>query len=180
MPDELQSAGPLSWLPATCSTPALAALLGISVRAVRDLGASGVLLPAKGRGRWQLLASVHAYHDRLRNQAAGRGANTSLVDERAKREAIEREIAEIRLAEIKGEVLTVAEVSSMWTAFARKMRGLMLAFPAKARSTIPHLTPHDQQTLTELMRDALNDLADEVEQGLIGAEPEPLRAEGEP
>jgi phage terminase Nu1 subunit (DNA packaging protein) len=154
----------------------MAALLGLSVRAVRDLAAQGVLTPAVGRGRWRTLESLHASIDRLRNQAAGRGANTSLVDERAKREAIEREIAAIKLAEIKGEVLTVEETSAMWAALCRKFRGLMLGFPAKARSTIPHLTPHDQQTMTELMRDALNDLADEVEQGLIGAEPEPLRA----
>lgn len=180
MSDELPSAGPLSWLPATCSTPALAALLGISVRAVRDLGASGVLIPAEGRGRWQTLPSTHGYLARLRNQAAGRGASTSLVDERAKREAIEREIAEIKLAEIKGEILTVAETSAMWSALCRKFRGMMLAFPAKARSTMPHITAFDQATMTEMMHDALSELADEVEQGLIGAEPEPLRAEGEP
>jgi phage terminase Nu1 subunit (DNA packaging protein) len=153
----------------------MAAMLGISVRAVRELAANGVLVRAPQRGHYLTLPSLHGYHDRLRNQAAGRGSSTVLADERAKREAVEREIAEINLGKIKGEVLTLVEVTERWTGFAGIMKRHVLALPSKLRQTIPHMTAHDQETARQLVYDLLNTLADEIEAGLVGADPAPLR-----
>jgi len=163
------------WLPETCSRADLAVLLGLSTRAVSDLAARGILVQAAQKGWYQTKASLDAYHDQLRRQAAGRGGELNLSDERAKREAVEREIAEINLGKIKGEVLALDEVSEAWSGLVKKVKAMFLGFPSKARQTIPHLTAHDQETLRQLAVDGLNDLAEEVEAGLIGADADEMR-----
>jgi phage terminase Nu1 subunit (DNA packaging protein) len=167
--------GPLAWLPATCSKADVAALLGVSLRAAGDLAATGVLVQAEQRGFYQVLPSIHAYHDRLRASAAGRGSSTALADERLRNESVQREMNELKLAEIKGEILTLSEVSGAWTAYTRLVKAMFLAMPGKARSTIPHLTAHDQETLRQIAVDGLNELAEEIEVGLVGADAEEMR-----
>lgn len=176
MPRDVTVGG--SWLPETCNRADLAVLLDIGVRGVTELAATGVLVPAAQRGFYQTLPSIHAYIGKLRKQAAGRGGELSLNDERAKREKIGREREEIELAQLRGEVLTLDELSSAWPALCLKVRGILLAFPSKARGLVPHLTAHDQEKLRQMAVDGLNELADEVEAGIVGASPEELRPDG--
>ena len=61
------------WVPETCSRYDMALLLGISIRTIADLAAVGVLKPAAQRGWYLTLPSLHAYLEKVRNQAAGRG-----------------------------------------------------------------------------------------------------------
>lgn len=165
------------WLPETCNRADLTVLLNINTRSVTDLAARGLLVPAAQRGWYQTKPSLDAYHDHLRKQAAGRGGELSLSDERAKREVILREKDALELAKIKGEVLSLAEVADGWTGLVKKVKAMFLAFPSKARQTIPHLTAHDQETLRQIAVDGLNDLAEEVEAGLIGADADEMRTD---
>ena len=168
-------AGPVEtggkFLPEVCSRADLSVMLDISVRGITDLAATGVLVRAEQKGFYQTVPSIHAYIGKLRAQAAGRGGALNLNDERAKLAQVERQAAEIRLASTRGEVLTLKEVSEAWTGLVRKVKATVLAFPSRARSTIPHLTAHDQETLRQIAVDGLNELAEEVEMGLVGAEP---------
>lgn len=165
-------------IPVSISRSELAKFLGISTRAVNDHALRGNLVRAPQAGRFLFQESVQKYTASLRDQAMGRSTatGTTLQDERAKTEAVNREIAEIKLAQLRAENLTYAEVSESWSNLASMLKQKLLALPSKARSTIPHLTAHDGQTLNLLIRDVLSELADEVESGaVIGASPEKIR-----
>lgn len=154
----------------------MARLIGINYRAVQDFTARQILVRAPGRGLW-MMQSVNAYCEHLRKLAQGHATSTgtSLADERALRERTLREIDELKLKQIKGEFLSLEEVSQAWSGLARMLRIAVLGIPSKARSTLPHLTPHDAETLKHLCREVLEQLAEEIEgDGAVGAEPEPL------
>jgi phage terminase Nu1 subunit (DNA packaging protein) len=167
----------VAWVPPTCSAAELAKLLGVSTRALRDWDIKGVLVRAAVKGRYETLPSLHAYHKSLREQAAGRATTNgrSLADEKAEATRVNREIQQVKLAQLKGEILTMDEVTASWTEFATTVRAGVLSIPGKARSFIPHLTPHDAEELKRICRDTLNDMADEAEAVVIGANAKKLK-----
>lgn len=173
---QAEPASRLGWLPATISQAEVAELLGISTRVVRDYVSRGIIVSSPQPGRYLTQPSLHGYLTSLRNKAMGRATEDgpSLTDERAKSEAVNRRIAEIKLAQLQGEVLTLDEVSAQWSQLCAQMRAAVLALPSKARSTIPHLTPHDGEALRLLAREVLATLAEEVEGGVIGADAKDL------
>lgn len=166
-----------AWIPATCSIADLAVLLGVSTRTIRDLDQSGTIVRASGRGRFETIPSINGYLKRLRENAAGRASTTgrTLSDERAESERITRQIQEIKLAQLRGEVLTLDEVSTSWSSFASAVKSAMLSVPGRARSTIPHLTAHDADVLRQICRDILQDLAEEVDASVISGESKEIR-----
>lgn len=166
----------LGWLPATVSQAELAELLGISTRVVRDYQSRGIIVLSPQPGRYLTMPSINGYLTSLRNKAMGRASEDgpSLADERAKSEAVNRKIAEIKLAQLQGEVLTLDEVSEQWSLLCAQLRGAVLALPSRARSTIPHLTPHDGEVLRTLAREILTLMAEEVEFGVIGTDAKDL------
>lgn len=166
-----------SFLPNTCSKADLAQIFDISTRAVTDWDSRGVLVRARAKGRYMTLPSVHAYIAALRTQASGRASSTgkSLSDERAETEKVQREIAQINLAKLKGEILTLEEITVSWTAFAGLVKQAVLAIPGKARQTIPHLTAHDAEVLRDVCRGLLLDLSEEAEATVIGGDGEEVK-----
>lgn len=165
------------WIPETCTKADLSVLLNISIRALSDLDAKGVLVRAPKAGTYLTKPTLEAYVGRLRQTAAGRSAEVSnpAAEEKAANERVIRQINEIKLAQIKGEVLTLGEVTDSWSAFAAQVKAAILTIPGKARTSIPHLTNHDGETLKQMCRDILNDLAGEVEAGVIGGNPKDVK-----
>jgi phage terminase Nu1 subunit (DNA packaging protein) len=165
----------LEWLPENISEAQMSALLGTNTRTVRDWAARGVLV--KNGRQYAALESLHAYIHHLREQAAGRSTanGRTLADEKAEDVRIGRQIKELKLAQLRGEVLTLDEVTESWSNFAAAVRAAVLALPGKARSTIPHLTAHDAENLKRLCRNALSDLADEVEQVTVAADAKKIK-----
>ncbi len=166
------------WLPDTCSKADLAVILGISTRAVSDWDTRGVLVRAAG-GRYQTLASINNYIASLREKKAGRSTEKtstgrSLSEEKAEVARIDRQIKEIKLAQLRGDVLTLDEVVDSWGSFATAVKGAVLSVPTRARKTIPHLTPHDGETLKRICRDILTDLARRTTDMVIGGDEKPL------
>ena len=167
------------WLPETCSKADLAVLLGISTRAISDWDTRGVLIRAAG-GRYQTLASLNNYIAHLRDKKAGKSADKTstgrtLSDEKAETASIDRQIKEIKLAMLRGDVLTLDEVSESWGKFATAVKGAMLSLPTRARKTIPHLTPHDGETLKRICRDILTDLSRRTTEMVLGGDAETLQ-----
>ena len=165
----------LAWLPATVSQAEIAELLGISTRVVRDYVTRGIILSSPQPGRYLTIPSIHGYLTSLRNKAMGRASEDgpSLADERARNEAVVRQMNEIKLRQIQGEVLTLAEVDEQWSSLAQGVRLQVMSIPSKARSTIPHLTPHDAEVLRGICTDVLRQAAEDAE-GVIGTEPKVL------
>jgi phage terminase Nu1 subunit (DNA packaging protein) len=167
----------LDWLPETVTEAQMAALLGIATRNVRDWASRGVLVKAGPRKGYKTVESLHNYLGSMRDQAAGRATTggRTLADEKAEDVRIGRQIKELKLAQLRGDVLTVAEVSESWSGFATAVRAAVLGLPGKARSTIPHLTAHDAEVLKRLCRNALSDLAEEVKGVVVGADEKKIR-----
>lgn len=163
-----------SWLPSTISRADIAVILGVSPRVITDWAAKGVLKQAPEKGRYLTLPSIHAYMGALRDSAANRKTESglSLADERARLTSTERQIAEIKLAQSRGEVLTLTEVSDAWGGLMASVKANMLALPSKARQTLPHLTAHDAVVLKQLCRDLLVAMSEDIEAGVVGADAE--------
>ncbi|ESW92926.1 hypothetical protein NKL07_21875 [Mesorhizobium sp. C280B] len=159
-------------IPPTCSKADLANLVGVSIRSITDWDQKGVFRRAVGRGRYETVASVNGYIAALREQAAGRASATgqSLTDERAQTEKVIRQIKERELAKMTGESMTLSEIEASWSQFAQTIKAAVLSIPGKARSSIPHLTPHDADVLKHMCRDILLDMAEEVEASVISGD----------
>lgn len=168
MPRKAKTAG--HWIPEVCTKSDLAILLSLSARSLTDLDMQGVLVRGPKTGTFLTRPSMENYITKLRKTAAGRSEEVKnpLADERLQNEKLVRQMNEIKLAQIKGEVLTLDEVSENWSAFAGQVKAAVMTIPGKARTSIPHLTNHDGETLKKMCRDILNDLSNEVEAGVIG------------
>jgi phage terminase Nu1 subunit (DNA packaging protein) len=159
-----------AWIREQCTKADLSVLMNVSMRTLRDLDSRGKLVRAPKSGLYMTVPTLNACWDHLRLVAAGRvkEAESPLAAERLKTETIERQIREITLKKLKGEVLTLEEVDESWSTFASQVKAVMLTVPGKARTRIPHLTAHDQETLRTMVKDMLVDLAAEVEASVIG------------
>jgi terminase small subunit / prophage DNA-packing protein len=170
-----RAGSPQERLSDTCSATELGYILDLNRRNVLDWAAKGVLVRAEG-GRYLTIPSIQAYVKSLREQAAGRAtSNGALSEEKAKLARTQREIADIKLAQLRGDVLTLAEVAESWSKFALAVKGAVLALPTKARSAIPHLTAHDGETLKRISRDTLSELSKQIEGIVIGGDAGKLR-----
>jgi len=161
-----------SFMPAVCKKADLSVILNVSTRTITDYDQRGLLVRAETRATYQTLPSIHGVLKELREQAAGRGTSTgyNLADERAKTEMVSRELQEIKLKQLKGEVLTLDEVSQSWSRFAAIVKQSVMSLPSKVRATIPHLTAHDGELVRDLCREILEDAAEEVEDTVIGGD----------
>lgn len=159
--------------PDVCSKTDLSVLLGVSIRTLTDLAATGVLVTAPKKGTYLTKPSVQNYVKKLQLAASNRAEEqrNPLNDEKLLTERVTREIQEMKLAQIKGEVLSLDEVSENWSSFARKVKTAVLAIPTKLRQKLPHLTNADGDVMRKTVRRILQDLAKEVEASVIAADP---------
>lgn len=166
------------WIRETCTKADISRLTGVSIRALTDLDARGILVRGPRNGSYRTIPSLHSYISGLRETAAGRSKELQnpLNDERLLSERADREMKELRLAQLKGEVLTFQEISESWSTFASLVKARLLTVPGKARVQIPHLTAHDGEVLKMLVKDLLNDLSDEIEASVIGGDPKDVKA----
>jgi phage terminase Nu1 subunit (DNA packaging protein) len=163
--------------PDVCSKSDLSVLLKLSMRTLTDLAATGVLVPAPKRGTFLTVPSVANYVEKLRTAAANRAEEqrNPLNDEKLLTERATRRLQELKLAQIEGEVLSLAEVSESWSGLALKFKAALLSLPVELRQDLPHLTAHDGEVMRKAVRQKLRDLAKEVEDSVIAADAKDLR-----
>jgi len=136
-------------------------MLGLSARSLSDLAARGIAVKA-ARGQYVLTETVRNYCRHLRDQAAGRGgdAGATLAAERA-REARERaDNLALKNAQMRGELVSAAEVEQVWTSILSAVRAALLAVPPRLQSRLPHLTARDTQAIDAEIRDALQEVSE--------------------
>jgi phage terminase Nu1 subunit (DNA packaging protein) len=167
-----------AWIHEFCTITELSILLNLSVRALHDQNARGVLVRGAKAGTYRTIPSMEAYIGNLRLAASGRAKEVQSVaaEERGKIEKIERQIRELKLKELQGEILQLDEVSEAWSTFAGLVKQAFLTFPTKARAKIPHLTAHDQATLTTIAKDMLLDMAAEIRASVVGGDADVLKS----
>ncbi|MCB1471014.1 MAG: hypothetical protein KDK08_28500 [Rhizobiaceae bacterium] len=160
-----------------CSAAEIAALTGLSLRSVSDWAQRGVLVRAGAKGQYLTVPSLLNYIGQLRENKAGRANPTkagALSENDLNKRAI-RQINELKYAQLRGDVLTREEVTESWGKFATAVKGALLSVSTRARKTIPHLTPHDGETLKRICRDILTDLSRRTTDMVIGGDAEPLQ-----
>lgn len=139
----------------------LAAVLGISDRAVRELHERGLVVKRK-RGRYALLASVNAYVEHLRGVASGRGDEELVYDLTRERARLAKEQADKQALQneaLRGSLVPAEEVKREWAAVLRTVRSKVLAVPSRVRQALAHLTAHDVEAIDAELRRTLEDIA---------------------
>ena len=135
-------------------------LVGITQQSVSGLVNGGILQPGATAGAWLL-----AYCERLRDQAAGRLGSTpdglDLVQERAILARHQGGIAQMKLAELRGELIQVAAVKAVWAARLTSARDALLQIPPRLAPVLAaenNLT-RVNQLLEDEIRQALAELS---------------------
>lgn len=155
-----------SKLPMYVGLQDLADLMGIAKRTVSDWHSRGIVVSGPNSRQFDLIKSMQNYTKHLRDLAIAKeaeGKGPTYTQEKAQTERVTREIKELELRKLRGELLTVQEVAAGWTAFAAIMKITVMTLASKARARLPHLTNHDGEVLREVSRDIMTDLREEIE-----------------
>jgi terminase small subunit / prophage DNA-packing protein len=143
----------------TITTAALADMLGISTRSIRQHAKDGILVRA-GK-EYALAPSVRAYCDHLRKLATGRGGEAAMstaTAQRARLAKAQADFVETKNKRASGELVPAAEVETAWSGVLRTVRAGLLAVPSRVQQRLPHLTAHDVSEIDREVRDVLTDL----------------------
>ncbi len=131
---------------------AFADLVGLSEARVSQLASDGVLVRGDTCRAWLL-----AYCERLRDQAAARLGNTpdglDLVQERAMLARHQGGMAELKLAEMRGELIRTDAVRAAWAARIVSTREALLQIPARIAPVLA--AENDLVNVTALLDDEL-------------------------
>lgn len=140
----------------------IAELLGVTVQAVRNQADQGFMVRADKRGRFLLEPSIRKYCAHLRDMASGRGdpgSAASLAQERAKLAARQSELAELKAAQMRGELVPAVDVEARWRGALAGLRSRLLAVPSRVRTRRPHLSREEIEAVEQEIREALTELA---------------------
>lgn len=153
----------MSGLPDTLSNAELARLLGLSSDRVAALGGSGVL-PKAGRGRYPVPDAVRAYVRYIKEHPEGRPKSTGgLEAEKTRLTRAQADVAELKAAAARGDLLPAEEAQRRWVDAASRLRAALLAVPSRVASRLGM----DRTAAAELdaeLREALTEIADAGEE----------------
>ena len=140
-----------------------ALVIGVSGVTVAALAKDGVI-ERSARGKFMKDASVRAYCEHLRMVAAGRGgreAIESLSDERARLAKEQADGHALKNAQMRGELVPVADVDMTWGTMVRDLRAGVLAIASRIASRLNHLSKDDVLVIDDEIRDALKILGND-------------------
>lgn len=120
------------------SSKVLEALFGVKDRTIRDLADKGII-KRDSHGKYLFWNSAKSYITALKIANAGKGSAKTdddedclnLDEEKAKHEHLKKQITEIKLQLIKGQVHKAEDVEAVMTDMFAKFRSKMIALPSK-------------------------------------------------
>lgn len=120
------------------SSKVLEALFGVRDRTIRDLADKGII-KRDSHGRYLFWNSVKSYITALKVANAGKGGTKAgedergldLDEERAQHERLKRQITEIKLQLIKGQVHKAEDVEAVMTDMFARFKSKVTALPSK-------------------------------------------------
>ena len=118
----------------TVSSKVFAEIIGVSDRRVRQLGEEGILIRA-AKGRYKLAESIKNYILTLKvandsNNIIDK-SEIDLETEKALKERVNRHIAELKLAKMKGEAHSSEDVERVMTDMLTSFKTHLLNIPSK-------------------------------------------------
>jgi phage terminase Nu1 subunit (DNA packaging protein) len=148
---------------ATYPVATVAKLLLLTERRVQQLTREGVL-PRADRGRYELAPVVQAYVRYLRDRALpgeAEGVSEDFQKARARRTAAEANMAEMRAAEARGELIPAQDVREVLTSVLGRVRSKLLSLPAKLAPQMVNLgsVVHAEEHIRGAVHEALAELA---------------------
>lgn len=146
----------------TVSSKVLSEIIGVTDRRVRQLGEEGIFVRA-AKGRYKLADSVKNYI--LTLKLANDSENISVDDgeldleqEKAKKERVNRMIAELKFAKMKGDVHSSKDVEAVMTDMLSAFKSRLMNMPAKVS---PILTERNTGFINDyLTKEVLNILTE--------------------
>lgn len=149
----------------TVSSQILARVFDVKTSRIRQLTADGIV-KKESRGNYLLFESIKNYITLLKvKQLSNKSVNEiptdlNLAEEKARHEYIKRQISEIRLALIRGQVHKSEDVSAVMTDMFTKFKSKMTAMPTKlAKKLEGKNRVQIQQILDDEINQALTELA---------------------
>lgn len=148
----------------TVNATVLSDMLGVSNRRIRQLAEEGILVRA-AKGRYKLAESIKNYIVTLRISNKDSTGNISseeldLDEEKAKHEVIKKQINQLKLQLMKGEVHKSEDVRAVMSDMLAAFRSRLMNHPAKSAPVLANMYDAGQiQTYLEKeMSDALLEL----------------------
>jgi len=83
------------------------------------------------------------------------GHDGQATRERARLAAAQADLAELKAAQLRGELVETAVVEIEWLSVVRTIRAGMLAVPSRVSARLPHLSKHDVVEIDEEIRAVL-------------------------
>jgi hypothetical protein len=146
---------------------ALAELLSCDERTLRRYAQMGIAKRA-ARDRYALFESIAGVVKHFRQLASREGAAEAMKAGAALKDA-QRRLVDFRYEQLNSQLISLAEIKSMWGDLVQATEWLFLALPGRAKLALPHLTGDQQAALEQLSRDLLSEAA------IKGDPPLPMR-----
>lgn len=141
------------------TTNQMAKLLNLSARRIQQLAEEGILVKLN-RGKYKLVVSVQQYIQSLQARDGGSDTEVDYFGERALHERAKRQMAEMNLSVMKGELHRSEDVAHVMNDMIAAFRSRTLAIPTKlAAQLVGKKMPVILQMLGDAVYEALNELS---------------------
>ncbi len=140
---------------------AIARILDISERRVRQLKAENVIQEYKGMaGLYELLPTIHNYINYLRKRNPESEENIDYNTERAKLVKAKRLNEEYDLRVKEGDLHTSADIESVMTDMLINFKSRLMAIPAKLSPVLSKKA--DKAEISKILKDAVDEALNEL------------------
>lgn len=150
--------------PERVTTSELAKFLGITVQRAHQLENAGTLTKGEDR-KYDLKQAVQDYCARLRETAAGRQGTgeggLDPVQESARLKKVQADLIEIKLAQMRGEVISSDEVLVVWQRIIAAARARIMSLTTRLPTMIHHLDKPDIAIIENEVREVLERLTED-------------------
>jgi len=144
---------------ATVTAAVLAKICRCHIRTIYRYRESGII-DGDAAGKFALWKSIGQIMEHHRKAASGLESDgVSAAKANAAFKDSQRKLNEMKLAQIEGSLIPIADVEEMWGGMVTSVRQLFMALPGRAVADLPHLVGPDQQILRNLVRDMLHEVA---------------------
>lgn len=117
----------------------------------------GVIKREKNK-KFALFQSIGAVVEYLRGMAGSQGSGDAIKAGAALKNA-QRQLAEVKLAKLNGELLSMPEIEAIWGDLAAATKWLFLTLPVRIRASLTKVTAEDEATIAGLCTSMLREVA---------------------
>jgi terminase small subunit / prophage DNA-packing protein len=132
-----------------CGGDVLANALGLSTRRIAAMVKEGTVIK-RARDSFDWVLSVQNYLAKQRPESNSKDRLTSA----------QADLAELKLAEAKGELLPASQIETEWGGIVRDATAAILGVTAKVQGRLGHLSNHDAAVIDSEIRLALTALGE--------------------